>query len=156
VKPIYQTIFGNGADGSEPGNCFAACIASVLELPLPEVPNFMIGAPPPSYPWDDETADVWLREFFWRVNAFLRPHGLYLFEMEFEDALPPYVWTMVPPGGYWIAGGPAARGHQHVVVMRDREMVHDPHPSGDGLEKIKCISILGVLDPAMSKVSRCD
>jgi predicted subunit of tRNA(5-methylaminomethyl-2-thiouridylate) methyltransferase len=43
MKPVKQTIFGLG------GNCFAASIASILELPVEEVPNFMA----------IETADYW-------------------------------------------------------------------------------------------------
>lgn len=35
MKPVMQTIFD-----SENGNCFSACLASILELPLESVPNF--------------------------------------------------------------------------------------------------------------------
>jgi len=35
MKPIFQTIINN-----KTGNCQAACIASILEVPLEEVPNF--------------------------------------------------------------------------------------------------------------------
>ena len=35
MKPVDQTILT--APG---GNCFAACVASILELPLADVPNF--------------------------------------------------------------------------------------------------------------------
>ena len=36
MKPVYQTIFGK-----ENGNCLQAVVASVLELPLDEVPHFI-------------------------------------------------------------------------------------------------------------------
>lgn len=45
--PVTQTIFadplrgdGHNADG-EPGDCLRACVASILELPLSAVPNFV-------------------------------------------------------------------------------------------------------------------
>ncbi len=34
MKPIFQTEFGDGN-----GNCWAACIASITEIPLEEFPN---------------------------------------------------------------------------------------------------------------------
>ena len=36
MKPIEQTIFG-----FERGNCMQACIASIFEVPLDDIPNFM-------------------------------------------------------------------------------------------------------------------
>ena len=35
VKPVYQTQFG-----MPNGNCFAACVASILELKIEDIPNF--------------------------------------------------------------------------------------------------------------------
>jgi hypothetical protein len=41
MKPIYQTRFGGSeAPGEEQGNCFAACLASVFECALEDVPDF--------------------------------------------------------------------------------------------------------------------
>ncbi|KKL84801.1 hypothetical protein LCGC14_1961060, partial [marine sediment metagenome] len=38
MKPIYQTRFaGPDAPVAEQGNCFAACLASILECSLEEV-----------------------------------------------------------------------------------------------------------------------
>ena len=37
--PVYQTAFG-GPDSPTPGDCFRACVASILELPIDEVPHF--------------------------------------------------------------------------------------------------------------------
>lgn len=38
MKPVDQTTFGFPG-----GNCFSACIASLLEMPLDDVPYFMHG-----------------------------------------------------------------------------------------------------------------
>jgi hypothetical protein len=36
MKPVYQTTFGKGI-----GNCFTACVASIIEYPIEDVPNWM-------------------------------------------------------------------------------------------------------------------
>ena len=42
MTPVYQTIIGRG-DGNGPlGNCMQAVIASLLDLPLEEVPHFLL------------------------------------------------------------------------------------------------------------------
>jgi hypothetical protein len=60
VKPVDQTTFG--APG---GNCFSACVASLLEIPLSEVPYFMGDGPiEQEYDWFNPFL-AWLRERGW-------------------------------------------------------------------------------------------
>ncbi len=40
MTPVYQTIIG-GTNDKIPGNCMQAAYASLLDLPLEEVPNFI-------------------------------------------------------------------------------------------------------------------
>ena len=112
--PVYQTLFGDGSDGTPCGNCFAACIASLLELPLDALPNFCA-----LEGWREAT-DRWLgdRGFFYLDVA---PGPGFSPETAFGRA------------GYHIMSGPGPRGLRHSVVGRAGRMVHDPHPSGDGV-----------------------
>lgn len=122
MKPIMQTKFG-----VDEGNCFSACLASILEIPIEQIPNFCV-----EYPSD------WLN----KTNEWLAGLGLVLVDFTVEG-LPDY-------DTYWIASGLSPRlTCDHSVVYHASAMVHDPHPSGDGLKgKPKYGSIILLRDPA--------
>jgi hypothetical protein len=41
MTPVFQTIIGNGDNGTVRGNCMQAAIASLLDMKLENVPNFI-------------------------------------------------------------------------------------------------------------------
>lgn len=125
MKPIKQTTFGDGGDGSEPGNCFATCVASILELPLSEVPNFI-------------TCDDW----FEQVNMFLMKYGYSLVIVDIN-----HEYNFIYHSGFLIAAGKAARGLRHCVVYHGSEPVHDPHPDGMFLEEVDRFYLFVSLNP---------
>jgi hypothetical protein len=99
--PVDQTKFG-----MPDGNCMAASVASVLELPLVTVPDL---------------AHVqWLPV----LAAFAEAHELCLRV------------SAAPPPGYSIACGDGPRGFQHAVVAKDGRIVHDPHYERAGLVNV--------------------
>ena len=72
MKPVMQTQF------NLQGNCLSACIASLLELTIEEVPNFHEGIPEGTPQDDPEGANL-----FWsNVHAFLNKRGFGLFHLE--------------------------------------------------------------------------
>ncbi len=99
-------------EGIGNGNCLAAAIASVLELPLWMVPPFdqMFGR------------DDWSI----RINQWLNKM-LKLKRVRTEGHHP----ELLPE--FYMASGLSARGVLHAVIFRDGVMVHDPHPSGSGI-----------------------
>jgi hypothetical protein len=111
-----QSIIGKGEDaikrGEEPGDCIRACVASILELPMEMVPNFVHTGEDPYGLWK------------YALIGWLTVRGV---------GLDCYLYDDEPPGRWCIIGGPGPRGHQHCVVGFNREMVWDPHPSGEGL-----------------------
>lgn len=127
MKPVDQTIFGDGK-----GNCFAACVASILELPIEEVPNFCEG-------WDEEWFD--------KYQEWLRPHGFSVVMLVAWSEWKPN------PGQLCTMGGKSPRGDfDHCVVGEwtgeEWRVVHDPHPSRAGLDgKAKRVEFLIPLDP---------
>lgn len=133
-----QTTFGGAeATDAEKGNCFAACIASVLEVELATLPNFVL--------WNKQDDDDrwWLR-----TQQHLHDHhGVTLFysASPVRDWLPEYVLT--------IASGPGPRGHRHCVVHDGGGMVHDPHPSGDGLLEVEAHDIFVLTDKGSAPLS---
>lgn len=114
MKPIHQTIFGNGENGTPRGNCFAACIASILELSLDEVPNFCA------------------RHADWReaANLWLSDRGLFYVDVNLPGDLRD---EHVRFWGYHVISGVSPRNIRHSVVGFGGSMVFDPHPSGAGL-----------------------
>lgn len=102
MKPVMQTVFG------ENGNCMQACIASLLELPLEEVPHFPIHG-------QFLALERYLRQFD------IQPVGF-------------PVATIRPYGVYYIGTGMSKRGRRHAVVCKNLLVVHDPHPDDTGID----------------------
>lgn len=111
--PVYQTMTVRN-DGH--GNCFNACVASILELPLREVAQIH---PRTAKNWHAEW-DAWLAERGLKIEYHIYPD---------EPA----------PRGFSIASGRSSRvypeGHpkageriHHAVVAFDGVVVHDPYP----------------------------
>ncbi len=100
-------------------DCVRACAASLLELPLEEVPHFVaIGG------------SSWRFHFI----QWLAQRGFGFLEIPFErlgrDSIAWY-------GGHYIVSGTSPRQPggpmQHAVVFKDYSLAHDPHPSRAGL-----------------------
>ena len=109
--PIQQSITGAR------GNCFSACLASLLEVPIEDVPLFL---------W--ESGDGTIFDWSERLDAWLKPMGLYALHF-FSGQRPPRVM----PGVLHIMTGISPRGRPHAVIGLGGEIVHDPHPDRSGL-----------------------
>jgi hypothetical protein len=127
--PVRQTVFGYPH-----GNCMAACVASLLELPIEEMPVI---------PDDANFNDLW--------NVWLAARG---FARVCFSSL-----TSFRPDGYYLMAGPSPRpsvikedGERafHVVVGFNGKPVHDPHPDNLFLEELCEIEIIYPLDPAQA------
>ena len=109
---VDQTLFKAGGPEDECGNCFAACIASIMEKPLIQIPNFCAH-----------------KDWVLRLNTWLAHMGLYYMEFRSEFNHGKEDW------GFHIMSGPSPRlkGFYHSVVGFKGEIIHDPHPSRTGL-----------------------
>lgn len=119
MKPIYQDTFfePDKPFGDQRGNCFSAVVASLLELPLAAVPNFV------------------------EIDCLGGPHWWWLFHryvvlMGFD--VHPVSPRCPPADKYYGVGGLSARATEshpihHSCIYINGKMVHDPHPSGSGL-----------------------
>lgn len=111
MLPVDQTSFGKPH-----GNCFSACVASILHLPVEDVPWFM------------GPEDWWAGFLDW-----LRPRGLSAISFPLRDGVCGYL-----DGVHHILSGKSPREQDgelldHSVVALGEEVVHDPHPSRGGL-----------------------
>lgn len=102
MKPVYQTIM------SAPyGNCMQAAIASILELPLNDVPNFVV------------SGDLWAEA----LDEFLAAYGLQSLRIDVCNG-----WV---PAGWHLIDGPSKRGpFWHTLVAYQGNPVHDPYKYG--------------------------
>ncbi len=120
MKPVKQEFLHQPEIGQH-GDCMRAVIASLLELPIQEVPHFL---------HDGCEASV----FWGRLNAFLSKFGYcYLAVPAFD--MQAYLDANGIEEIWHEIGGPSPRGNDvfHAVVGRNGEIAHDPHPSQSGL-----------------------
>lgn len=127
MKPVMQEIVDQGK-----GDCFSACLASILEVPLNSVPKFLRDNPAP--------ADMMPPVREWIAKNF----GLSLVTIQMEDRND-FIGTDIRiigalPETPCIAGGtsPNYPDTNHAVVgtidgLGNFTMTHDPSPSGKGI-----------------------
>lgn len=117
------------------GNCFSACIAMLLGLPLAEVPNFCDAPgfdedPGPAFM---KAAHEWLAARGWG-HITIESRGV-MFRRSFSK-------------GYVMAAGMTSRGMLHSVIYKDGRLWHDPHPSHEGIQEVLEVDLLFPLNPA--------
>lgn len=122
MKPVMQTKFG-----APEGNCFAACIASILELTLEQV-NV-----PGTEGWG-ASLDRWCKNrgyaYLWLDTSSLTA--------KLGNGEPGWFWSS---DLYWIATGPCDREQDgkplpHSVVFLGDNPVHDPNPAGTFIKSV--------------------
>lgn len=133
MKPVMQTRFG--ADPNAPGNCFSACIASILECALEDLPDEAKIVDAIKQEVGLEVWQSWPDRFKWG-KSWLR-----LWEAT-QQACVARGFSMVESSGPFgehpltlcIISGKSPRGDfDHACVGRGREIIHDPHPAGGGV-----------------------
>jgi len=115
---VDQTEYGKA------GNCLTACIASLLAIPIAELPNHQ--------------GEDWLEG--WNEN--LLHYNAHLIVIDDPKAIQP---------GYSILSGLSPRGKWlHAVICLDGKMVHDPHEDRTGIREGKWVDwmVLRPLDPS--------
>lgn len=151
MKPVMQTRFG--VDPNAPGNCFSACVASVLECALEDLPDeAAIVAEvkrefpqwetwPNRYKWGKSWERLWnqtqlecARRGLWMLEVKGNPFGV--------DGIPP-VWSII--------SAKSPRGDfDHSCVGFGKKIVHDPHPDNANVAEVDRTFIFFVaLNPAV-------
>uniref|UniRef100_A0A6M3JS73 Uncharacterized protein n=1 Tax=viral metagenome TaxID=1070528 RepID=A0A6M3JS73_9ZZZZ len=127
MKPIFQTKLH--IKGKQRGNCMRAVFASLLELSIDEVPPF---------------EDMPDSKYFPKLLDWLESIGFYLLQWDEEIYLPVF----------YIANGISPRGVSHSVVYFEEKMVHDPHPSGLGINTITSVWVLLPINPVFNSTMK--
>ena len=132
------------------GDCFQACVASILELPLNQVPNFC-QEDPESW-WDNFR--LWLVQYGLCPVCVVPPRDTWTAGTD-RRKTNEYVLPMPElPNTHYILSGKSPRGHHlHAVVFFGDKMVHDPHKSGAGLDAIEDAIFFAHLHPERQVVT---
>lgn len=109
------------------GDCTETAVASLLAIPRDCVPDFAQGTNDGGVQYEN-------------LVKFLESMGFAVF-------MRPANWE---PNCLYLAMGPSPRGCSHCVIMRDGQLVHDPHPSRAGLIRVGLIYMVVAVDPAMA------
>ena len=125
MKPVDQTIFGK-----PDGNCFAACVASIMEVGLDDLPPL------------HQIRDEWYKN----LTEWLEGYGMSYAEFPLETTPLPVAWGNSKQMMVFVGDGP--RGVAHAVVGQGGKLLHDPHPSQDGLLNVKWVGVFCFLDPS--------
>lgn len=155
MKPVHQTIIDQGK-----GNCLTAALASVFELPIEDVPNFI--------------KDFGAGYFEEAVNLWLRNKGYALLRVRLVTDKPDdknkvrkgrmpttgdeIHFHSLPENMLCIAAGKSPRGEWYhsvvgtIVDGHNFELLHDPHPDGTGLDGLPVsLEFFVPLNPAQMK-----
>jgi hypothetical protein len=121
MTPVFQTI-NHEPDKGLYGNCMQAVFASIIDLPIHEVPHFMKDNP--------SSEELWPA-----VRGWLRSKGFSLFTICFNCRLDDLQYFMKEhnDGIYYILSGKSPRGFDHNVIAMGNSIVHDPSPLGGGI-----------------------
>lgn len=119
MTPVTQTRFfnPNGSPGETRGDCWAACLASLPDLPIGDVPHFVQNDVDGGLDWMVAT------------QQFLQTRGYRMV----------YAAGTERPGSYYIQTGPSPRigpageSISHACIYLDGQLAHDPHPDRAGL-----------------------
>ena len=133
MNRVDQTAFTDLTTGTA-GNCVSACIASILEIPIEEVPHFA------QLQMDRAKQNEGGKGLKGMVVEFLNSKGLDLICCEWvteHDGIIPRCY-FGHNGRHAILSGKSPRGVcDHAVVGEAKGygmwIVHDPHPSRDGI-----------------------
>lgn len=119
-----QTVLSDPIRGIR-GNCFCACIASLLEMHLHEIPEFQnMGTR-----WYNPFRDFLIRSGYELIGTyyFSRPKFSWANLLEYSPGV----------DGFFIVNGQSPRTGinttGHSVIYKECVLVHDPHPSRKGL-----------------------
>lgn len=121
MTPHFQ-LFSHYPENGEFGDCDRTCIASLLDLPLEEVPHWGVHYNDPD-------------KFNEEKDKFLSSQGLKEVNILFGCTKEEVLGTMknVNSGIYHILTGESESGVNHAVICLNGEIVHDPSQDSAGI-----------------------
>lgn len=123
MKPVFQEVIHEDRERGQVGDCMRAALASLLELPLHDVPHFYRD----HYPDTAKAGKAY--------EAYLKAHGFMLMNLPCDLFLPQEwgsdVWHLIVgklDGDQYLNDE-----YSHVCVGFNGRIIHDPLPGSPGL-----------------------
>lgn len=132
---VKQTILHNPPEAN--GNCMAAVIASILEMPIEEVLPIQNMFELPDW---NIVLFCWIRErgWIWRTAPE--------FQMYYQEGrgLDYIKETLVKDQPYLVSGKTNRFGGEvnHICIYMNGQLVHDPHPDNTGLTTMEFFEVI--------------
>lgn len=155
-KQKYLVVPG----GNQRGSCLQTAIACILDLELDQVPPFHLfywskeedeilqKMMPEMYHTEEYQKTMYERAYtIWHdaLTFFMASKGIKINQLYAgPDVIPECHidnWLKENPGVIYTATGPSSRGVIHIVVYKDGQMIHDPHPSNEGLVSVNYYNV---------------
>lgn len=131
---VDQTQFGGkDAPAEQQGNCFQACVATLLQIPLEEA-------------FDSRyiEAEDWIGEF----NKWLEPYGLGCVFLYYSEEHPLKTTGFKGIAIAELMSATLYNGERHVVVVRDHlDLLHDPLPGAKEQGDLQGVYVFSPLEP---------
>jgi hypothetical protein len=132
--PVTQTkVVVKNSKGEEivRGNCYAAAVASFLDLPIGEVPNVETFFHMEGGYWQDVML-TFLNSKGWDLCSDDRFRVFHDGTFGLEQGKRAE-WLHDLRNKYYLVTGRSLRGFAHICIYKRGKLFHDPHPSRDGL-----------------------
>jgi hypothetical protein len=133
--PVTQTkVVVKNSKGEEVvrGNCYAACIASLLEVPIDQVPNVEVFFHIEDSSYWQEVMLTFLNSKGWELSSDHRFRVFHNEEIGVEEGKREE-WIKELTDKYYLVSGKSQRGVYHICIYQNGKLVHDPHPTKEGL-----------------------
>jgi len=139
------------------GSCYPTVIACILDLELNQVPYFHLlywseidrkknlstyfqnrylgGKTYAEFTGEDYQKDNFQRAVSHSNNLWDDVKNMWLASIGYEELYIESIdeWLKEHPDTPYLTSGKSSRGVDHVVIYMNGKMIHDPHPSGEGL-----------------------
>lgn len=129
--PVKQTKFVFYDDNGimvQKGNCFAACIASLMERNITDVLNVEELYVLPDW---EIILQRWLNEHKWEWRTDMNFNCFHdRLNYATEDDMRNRYYLQ---DDYYLISGKTVRNIQHLCIYKAGILIHDPHPSNEGL-----------------------
>lgn len=133
--PVNQskvTIFNEAGDMVQKGNCFAACIASIMERSITDVINIEELYCLPDW---NKILIRWLRKQGWKWEN--NSNFNYFHKLQDLNTVACRKFQYANADQIYLVSGLTVRSAQynlhHVCIYKNGKLLHDPHPSKAGL-----------------------
>ena len=144
MRKVYQTIIDK-----DKGNCMQAAVASLMDLDLDRVPDFISFGENWYKVWDDFWNDMGYTNALIQIHKGRHDTKLLKRVAKFDGGINGYFYAVVPSQTY------LDKTHA-VVVDSDLNIVHDPNPNGKALllKPEDVISILTMTEFIIGKTGK--